>query len=372
MQVGVVFGAVLILVSVVDISMTVLHVQAESPLSNAANRLVWRLLKGVTAPLPRRLRDEVLAWGLPIMVGADLSLWIVLYVVGFGLVYLPMLGDPALFRGTDRPVGATLEDAVYFSAVTFFTLGYGDVVPVHPVPRLLAIVEAASGLLAIALTVAYLLAVYPFIAREQALATSLNQETAGRADGVAVAQRYLVNGRFEILAARLRWLNDELLMLAQAHALYPILYYVRPRRVHESFVRTLAMTQGMVVTLRYALDPGTHGETVSDPRLVILEEGLLYTLHSLEHSSHLTLGEDQRMHDRVLVDLAALRDELGRLDLAVMSEGSPQVDAYVRFREATDPYIVAYAHTLGYDERDVRAVYGRWARDAALSGATKA
>src|SRR4051812_21533167 len=121
MQVGVVFGAVLILVSVVDISMTVLHVQAESPLSNAANRLVWRLLKGVTAPFPRRLRDEVLPWGLPIMVGADLGLWIVLYVVGFGLVYLPMLGDPALFSGTNRPVGAGLDDATYFSAVTFFT-----------------------------------------------------------------------------------------------------------------------------------------------------------------------------------------------------------------------------------------------------------
>jgi hypothetical protein len=180
MQMGVVFGAVLILVSVVDISMTVLHVQAESPLSNAANRLVWRLLKGVTAPLPRRLRDEVLAWGLPIMVGAGLGLWIVLYVVGFGLVYLPMLGDPALFSGTNRPVGASLEDATYFSAVTFFTLGYGDVVPVHPVPRLLAIVEAASGLLAIALTVAYLLAVYPFIAREQALATGRTSRSKER------------------------------------------------------------------------------------------------------------------------------------------------------------------------------------------------
>jgi hypothetical protein len=369
MQVGVLVGAVLILVAIVDISMTVLHVQAESPLSNGADRLVWRLLKGLTVPLPRRIRDEVLAWGLPIMVGADLGLWIVLYVVGFGLVYLPMIGDPALFQGMAQPGGATLGDAVYFSAVTFFTLGYGDVVPSHPLPRLLATIEAASGLLAIALTVAYLLAVYPFIARGMAFATSLNQETAGRADGVAAARRYLLSGRFEILAARLRWLNDELLTLAQAHALYPVLYYVRPRRVHESFVRSLAVTQGLVATLRYALNSDAHGDAVSDPRLVILEEGLLYTLHSLEHSSHLALSDDPEMSERSFGDLACLREELGRLDLAVIGEGSPQAEAYVHFREATDPYIVAYAQNLGYDASDVWALYGRWARDAALSGA---
>jgi hypothetical protein len=370
-QVGVLVGVGLILVTVVDISMTVLHVQAESPLSNGANRLAWRLLRGLTAPLPRRLRDEVLAWGLPIMICVDLGLWIVLYVVGFGMVYLPMLDDPALFRGTALPGGGTLNDAIYFSAVTFFTLGYGDVVPSHPLPRLLATIEAASGLLAIALAAAYLLAVYPFIARAMALATSLNQETAGRADGVAAARRYLASGRFKILAARLRWLNDELLMLAQAHALYPILYYAWPRRVHESFVRSLAVTQGLVATLRYALDPDAHGGTVSDPRLVILEEGLLYTLHSLAHSSHLTLSEDPEIPDRSLGDLACLREELGRLDLAVIGEGSPQADAYMRFLEATNPYIVAYAHTLGYDASDVWALYGRWARDAALSGVTE-
>jgi hypothetical protein len=225
--------------------------------------------------------------------------------------------------------------------------------------------------LAIALTVAYLLAVYPFIAREMALATSLNQETAGRADGLAAARRYLSGDRFEILAARLRWINDELLMLAQAHALYPILYYVRPKRVHESFVRTLAVTQGLVATLRYTLDSSMHQDTVSDPRLLILEEGLLYTLHSLEHSRHLTLSAGADSRDHLLAQLADSRRDLSRLGLAVIGDDTPHVDAYVRFRESTDPYLVAYARTLAYDDREVWAVYDRWARDAGLSGAAQ-
>ena len=77
-HIGVLLGVGMVLVTVIDISMTVLHVQAESPLSNGVNRLIWRLLETVTAPLPRGVRDEALAWGLPIMVGADLCLWIVL------------------------------------------------------------------------------------------------------------------------------------------------------------------------------------------------------------------------------------------------------------------------------------------------------
>ncbi|HAM53475.1 MAG TPA: hypothetical protein DCP92_23310 [Nitrospiraceae bacterium] len=35
----------------------------------------------------------------------------------------------------------------YFSFVTMATLGYGDIVPVHPVARLFAVIEALIGLL---------------------------------------------------------------------------------------------------------------------------------------------------------------------------------------------------------------------------------
>ena len=49
------------------------------------------------------------------------------------------------------------ETALYFSIVSFCTLGYGDVVPVHPW-RILAALEGINGFLLIGWSTAYLVA----------------------------------------------------------------------------------------------------------------------------------------------------------------------------------------------------------------------
>jgi len=49
---------------------------------------------------------------------------------------------------------------MYFSLVTLTTLGYGDIVPVNPVARICAALEAVTGVLYIAITVARLVAAY--------------------------------------------------------------------------------------------------------------------------------------------------------------------------------------------------------------------
>ena len=50
--------------------------------------------------------------------------------------------------------------AIYFSFVTIATLGYGDVVPVSPPARGLAIVEGISGQMYLAVLVARLVSLY--------------------------------------------------------------------------------------------------------------------------------------------------------------------------------------------------------------------
>jgi hypothetical protein len=121
------------------------------------------------------------------MIGGIVVFWSVLYVVGFALVYAPFVHNQATFSIADVKQQSALGDAMYFSALSFFTLGYGEIVPLHAITRLLAVLEGGLGLTTLSLSVTYLLSVYPLIARKIGLAEVLNLESGGRSDGVILA-----------------------------------------------------------------------------------------------------------------------------------------------------------------------------------------
>ena len=363
-------GAALIAVSLLDVGLTVLHVQAESPVSVRLNRAVWALMRGVGAPLPESTRDRLLAWGFPLMVAATVALWIALYIAGFALLYLPLMERVGFFRSA---AGATVHtsDAFYFSAVSFLTIGYGDIAPAHWLARALAVLEGAVGLLTISLAVTYLLSVYPLVTRKQALAAALNQENDGRTDGVAVAARFIGAGRFELIGSRLRALNDELLVLGQAHGIYPLLFYVRPKESQSSFVRVLTVIQGLICTLRYLLRADTYPEIAQDPRLAAMEEGLLYTLHQLDRSDYLKPGESELDERLIFQQIETALSDLRAAGIDTISLDDVETREQIStFRRATDPFILAYARNLSYEPDRIWAAYSRGGRDTELEDAT--
>jgi len=58
------------------------------------------------------------------------------------------------------PAQAAYGQASYFSFVTLTTVGYGDILPVTPVARGLANLEAVAGVLFVAVFIARLIAAY--------------------------------------------------------------------------------------------------------------------------------------------------------------------------------------------------------------------
>jgi hypothetical protein len=78
----------------------------------------------------------------------------------------------AMQPGSFAEAGVTLMGRIpaskilYFSLATLTTLGYGDIVAARPSARMLATLEAAAGVLYIAITVARLVASYQTISRE--------------------------------------------------------------------------------------------------------------------------------------------------------------------------------------------------------------
>jgi len=82
----------------------------------------------------------------------------------FGLVWaqayelLHLLRPEAFSSAVDLTSGA--QTWIYYSFVTLTTMGYGDITPVHPLARTLAVSEAVTGQLYIAVTLARLMALH--------------------------------------------------------------------------------------------------------------------------------------------------------------------------------------------------------------------
>lgn len=70
-----------------------------------------------------------------------------LFAVAFSELVLVLPGSIALAGGAPLPTGAGMRTAqlTYFSLTTITTTGFGDVVPVHPLARSLATLEAVVG-----------------------------------------------------------------------------------------------------------------------------------------------------------------------------------------------------------------------------------
>ena len=108
------------------------------------------------------LLEDVLTRG---MVDRDVLLGAVCIYLLLGLTWAMayslagMLDPPALALG-DGSAPGTFGEHLYFSFVTLTTLGYGDILPVSPVARSLAYLEAAVGVLYVAMLVARLVTMY--------------------------------------------------------------------------------------------------------------------------------------------------------------------------------------------------------------------
>lgn len=107
----------------------------------------------------RRVTSEVLF--------ASMCFYILLAVL-WGAIYTNIelfFGDAFTFYGSTAAVAGIERDDLfsylnYYSFVTLSTLGYGDIIPVHPVSRSWAAVEAMVGQFFIAIVIARLVALY--------------------------------------------------------------------------------------------------------------------------------------------------------------------------------------------------------------------
>ncbi|MFD0371249.1 potassium channel family protein [Streptomyces sp. NPDC059071] len=162
-------GATLILFILRDVFHTLWHPTRHGGLSRLVMRGVWRL----SAHHGERRRPAGLAGPTGMM--AVVVAWALTVAVGWALLYWPrMPEDFSYATGLAPGEHAGPVDALYVSLVTLATLGLGDIAPTSGWLRVLAPVEALVGFALLSATVAWILGIYPALARRRGLALRLS------------------------------------------------------------------------------------------------------------------------------------------------------------------------------------------------------
>ncbi|MCP2638238.1 potassium channel family protein [Microbacterium sp. HD4P20] len=157
-------GIVLVVVALNDVFQTLLRPTATGRLSTVVFRTVWRL--------SRRGRRLATASG-PLTILATVLVWLTLIAGGWALVYLPHILDGFAYSGVDPSAYHPFAEAMTFSLVALTTLGLGDVVPVDPVIRAIAPLEALTGFAMLSASVSWFMQLYPALSRRRAVAIEL-------------------------------------------------------------------------------------------------------------------------------------------------------------------------------------------------------
>ena len=217
-------GAVVVVLTFRDVIATVITTRRDRRFSFGRSyfRMTWAVYTGLARRIadPDRRERFLVPFGPVSLVGL-LVVWVALLVSGWGLVWWGLQNH---LDGIDGVVSG-----IYFSGVTFLTLGYGDIFPTGSGSRLLAVVEALMGILTTALVIGFLPILFGAYARREAKLLTLD-DLEDQITARGFLQRYAGGGDLAPLFEEFRsweaWCAD----VYDSHTAYPMLLTFRSRQ----------------------------------------------------------------------------------------------------------------------------------------------
>ena len=321
-------GAVLVAAVFLDLVNTLVTTQTRRGrwwLTNQLYNRSWAVVRPIVVRFEREDRREaLLSTFAPLSVLLLLMAWVMQQVVGFGLIWWGLGG----IDGAD-----SLADAIYYSGVVYFTLGFGEVVPVDEVPRFGALIEAFAGVLTTALVIGYLPALYSAYSERERKLMTLDDGNETRITPTNLVLSRAPNGDPDPLRTFFREWEEWITGVIETHTTFPMLVLFRSKHPGQNWVTAL----GLVA------DAAIHGQII---RQTQNQEPYWCLRRAMILFEELTRG----------VDLSHYEAELDATRAEVVADGG-------LFRELYDDLTAAGFDLIPYDEAqavagELRAIWG--------------
>ena len=227
---------------------------------------VWREIGGTIPAGPRREKFLGVYGALSMVV--LFAAWALALISAFALVQC------GLQRLGGFPVA--FVDQLYMSGTTFFTLGYGDVLPKTVASRAVAVLEAGLGLGFLAVVIGYLPVLYQQFSSRESHVIQLDGRAGSPPTAATLICRHVESDGLDklddLLGAWESW-GAELL---QSHLAYPMLAFYRSQHDDHSWLGGLAAvidTCSLILVGVTDMKPLQARMTFAMARHVIVEMG---------------------------------------------------------------------------------------------------
>src|SRR4051812_7904472 len=282
--VGAVVAAAIIVMIFVDAFESVVlprRVKHNYRLARLFYQSAWIVWRAAANGLPiGRFRSGLLSVFGPLSLFGLLCIWAIGLVLAFALLHwsfqtaLSLPGDGDLRFGT----------YVYFSGTTFFTLGYGDIVPTRAGGRALSVTESGIGFGFLAIIISYLPVLYQTFSRRE-ISISLLDARAGSPPTAGELLRRLAEAKSvaavgPFLVEWERWSAE----LLESQLSFPVVSYYRSQHDNQSWVGALTMILDSSALLIAAIDSNSGHQarlTFAMARHAAVDLGLVFLLPPL-------------------------------------------------------------------------------------------
>ncbi len=258
-----------------------------------------------------------------------LMLWAAGLIAAFGTLYWSLDASSSTRSWLDQ---------LYFSGVTFFTLGYGDIVPRSPVTRILAVLQAGTGLGFIATVIGYLPVLYQLFSRREAQVLMLDAAAGSPPSATTLLTRHAEGESLDNLEDLLRDWQKWSAELLESQLSYPMLAYYRSQHDNQSWLAALTAIMDTCALLMV----GFKGVRTFRPRLTF----------STARQAVIEMGRVFQVGARPLVEDRLSSPAFDRLSRSLAEAGLRLADEdeaeqrLIAFRNTYEPFLNGLAHHL--------------------------
>jgi hypothetical protein len=313
------------------------RVQRSFRITSVFYRNTWvpwvRLASAIGTP---RRKEQFLSYFGPLSLLALLGVWAAGLIFGFATLQWGLGGHVKL---ANEPI--SFPTMLYQSGETFFTLGYGDIVPTTGSARVVAAIEAGMGFVFLALVIGYLPIIYQSFSRREVEISLLDSRAGSPPTAMELLNRLGCCPDQSVLDQIFRDWERWSAEVLESHLSYPALVFFRSQHGNQSWLGALTLmldVTSLVIAGIETIRPDQAKLTFAMARHAAVD------LSQVVNASY-SPNDDNRLSQE---DLQELRHRLAENGLKLRQTDIAD-QKLAKLRSLYEPYVEGIARNLQMD-----------------------